>query len=75
MGQFNLAGHEKNDPAYILSKCPTWLWISSYSKEKRWLPGTDEIVALPGFDVAYEPFQIQFPEYTVNVYRRKAPCP
>lgn len=58
LGQFALAGHEKNDPAYIFSKRPTWVWVPT-DPAARWIPGTNELVALPGFTDAYEPYAIR----------------
>ena len=64
LGQFSLAGHEKNDPAYIFSKRPTWVWVPT-DPNARWIPGTNELVALPGFSDVYEPYRI--PLSTGNV--------
>lgn len=57
LGEFRLAGHEKNDPTYIFSKRPTWVWVST-DPGARWIPGTNELVALPGFTETYESYRI-----------------
>lgn len=71
LGQFPLAGHEKNDPEYIFAKRPTWIWVSTNPSE-RWLPGTNELVNLPGFSEVYEPFRVPLSSgKEIEIYRKK----
>ncbi len=68
MGRFYLAGHEKYDPVYILSKRPTYVWVSP---DNVWIPGTRELLELPAFAEIYEVFQVPLRDGTIEVFRSR----